>query len=581
MTAPKIKPVQAQDLSKIAASLVLSALIVLAFLLRWRVGLYQLPSFDGCGYIMHAMSISAGKISTIYWARGIDHYYQPLYPAAIALTHLFLKDWMASANLANYILGALLVIPVYLFGAKVYGRTGGIIAAALIVSQPLLVDLSSNPSSEHAFVLMFAFGLYFFHRLIEEKKAGLAALAGLCFGLSYLSRAQAAIFLPISLVTFCGLVLRKKLTVMHAAKFLALVVLGFYIFGLPYDLYCIHKDGSYGLRARQEFFKKVAEPQTNAYYIAERDLDRDAEMLASFRAEREMSPFKYVRTHTREYLAQVRVEFKHSASVMVVEGLIINTLIVAGILLALLAVVLKRPPANDIAKLEPYWLWIFFLIVIPPFTAPAPVRYYVGLLPLFALLGAGGIIFLRELCGQSKWSSWLSTRPALGLWLIALLALYPHARISYLASQKEMTAKQEYQVKVADWLGRVLPDHDKTIMSSLPFAALATGNHWLLLPLDWPMRTIHYAQISGADYLLAEEYPFAWVMLPPDWSDYFTTPLSKPGLKFIASYPPGDAFPQAVLYKIEKPEPEPKRLPNIVFIVIDSLRADRVSASPR
>lgn len=560
----------APELSRIAASLWLAVLVIIAFLLRFRVGYYQQPSFDGCGYIMHAWSIAQGKLTTIYWAKGIDHYYQPLYPLVIVLFHKISSDWSRAAFLANHFLGALLLVPFYLFGKKIYGRTGGIFCAALLTTYPALLELGSNPASEPAFLLGFGFGIYCLQLLIEDRRFRQAILTGLCFGLSYLARSQALVFLPITLLFMLWLVFRKKLRLAPALKAFALLLVSFYVFALPYDLYCIRKDGSYGLRARQEFFKKVAEPQTMAYYLAERELDRDAQMLVNFRKARNFTPLSFVASAPREYLAQAELEFRHSANAMLAEGYIINTLIALLLLLALLAVILKKTPAQEIKKLGAYLIWVFFFALLPPLTAPAPFRYYVGLCPLLALFAAGGVIFMRTACAQKKSLRRLASRPALLFWTFLLLVLFPPARFLYLGSSSEMDKKFGNDLKVAEFLKKHLPGQEKIIMSNNPLPALLTHNHWLLFPLDFPMRTISYAQTQEADYLLAEEYPFAWVELPPDWSDYFTTPFSKPGLKFIASLPEGDPYPTAVLYQVETPRLLPSRLPDLIWVISDS-----------
>ena len=415
MSGAEPKREQPYEPGRFSAGVILALLILAALLLRWRVGLYQPPSFDGCGYIMHAKSIAAGKLTTIYWARGVDHYYQPLYPFLVSVFHLAISNWDKAASLANYFLGALLLIPFYLFGNKIYGGLGGIFSAALLVSYPGLVALSSNPSSEPAFLLAFGFGIYFFHCAVEEKKLGKAMLAGACFGISYLARSQAIIFLPISALCLLWLVLGKKLSLGHAAQYLLLLVVSFYIFALPYDLYCVRKDGSYGLRARQEFLKKVAEPQTMEYYVAERSLDPDATMLANFRAALNSTPARYMLSNPGAYLHQTKIEFLHSSKEMVREGFIINPLILALLLLALVAVVWKNSPNNGIKKFSPYLIWIIFFIVIPPLTAPAPWRYYAGLAPLFALFGAGGLLFLFESCRATKHLAWLGSPTGHGL----------------------------------------------------------------------------------------------------------------------------------------------------------------------
>lgn len=555
------KPDSVPELNCIAAGIWLAALIIIAFLTRLRLGYHGVPSFDGCGYIMHAWNLAQGKLTTAYWAKGVDHYYQPLYPFLILSFHRFFKDWVTAANVSNHILGAALLIPFYFLGRRIYGRVGGIFTAALLVSYPILVELSSGPSSEPAFVLLFGSGLYFLHQLIKEGRYFFAFLTGFFFGLSYLARTQALVFIPVTAFIFLWLVYGKKLKLAPTAKFFALILLSFYLFALPYDLYCRGKDGIYGLRARQEFFKKIAEPQTGYWYIEERDLDKDAETLTNFRMARECSPLKYVLSDPEKYFKVVIIEYRHSAMAMLKDGMVINPLIVCSLLLLFLVVVFKRRPSDQISQFRVHWLWAFFFLVIPPLTAPSAARYYAVLTPILALYGAGGIVFLRDLFASSKYLRSLSAKPALALWILGLIFLFPQTRSRYFGSQPAVDANESNRVKTALWLKKTISEKGKLVMSMEPLAAMMSENNWYLMPADWPMRVVKYAKAQGVDYLLFEESLFSLTSSPLDWSNYFLTPSDKPGLKYVAGWPSGQEYPLAALYRVDKREPAQSRPP--------------------
>ncbi len=564
-----------QELSARSAMVWLLILMVLAFLVRLRVGFYQGLNFDGCGYVMHGWSIAAGHLTTPYWAKGLDHYYPPLYPALIALGQVFTRDWVWAAKIVNHLLGALLLIPCYLIGARLYGRTGGIVAAALLVSSPLLVELGSNGASEPAFLLAFAFGLYFFDRLLREKKMRAALFAGLCFGLAYLARTQAIMFPLIALTVLAWEALRKNIRPAQGLAGLALILVGFYLFALPYDLYCLKKDGVYGLRARQEFFKKVTQPDTASWYIAERDLNRNADMLLNFEQAKDFSPLRWVAAHPGEYFRAVSSRFRQMAALSFQWGTIFSPLLLVLLFCSALALIFPKRKTRHAWLLNP--VWVIFPALLVPLAAPALVRYYAVIVPLLALYAALGALFLREAASKIPGLNWLRSPRALALWVLPLLLLFPHGKLLYLASRAAMEQRESERVRMAKWVSSSVTGRGKIIMSEDAFAAMTSGNYWFLFPMDFPARVIAYAQAQGADYLLVEEHLLTWMEAPLEWTDYFLTPEDKPGLKLVSSYPEGEEFPTAALYRVEQPEPKPAASANVILVVIGSLRPDRLS----
>jgi len=565
------------EISQRLAGFWLIILIAIAFFVRFRVGYYQELNFDGCGYVMHAWSISQGKLSTPYWSKGIDHYYQPLYPALIALFQFFIKDWIWSAKLVNNILGALLLIPFYLLGKRIYGSTGAIFSSALLVSYPILVELSSNGASEPMFLLGFGFGLYFFQRFLEEKKLMLCVLIGTSFGISYLARTQALVFVITAGIILLSYSLLKKIPLSTAISGLCVIFATFYIFALPYDIYCLKKHGIYSLRARQEFFKKVAEPGTAGWFIEERDLDKTAEMLLNFRQAKERSLIWGIFSHPGEYFHSVFTKFRIVLKLAFQWGTLIPLLVIILLFLSGLSWLVGKNPSGLKKIFAPGLLWMSIPAIFILLSAPALIRYFCALAPLLALFASAGLLFLREVFNLSSRLKALNSPGLIFIWILPLLVLFPTGKLRWLASQKQMEAKEKGRREIANWVKSKIRDTNKIIMSEHPFAPMVSGNYWYIFPIDYPARIVRYAQAQAVSYILAEEHLFSWMDAPLELTDYFLSAGDKPGLKFISSYPEGERFPGAVLYEVEKPEPEPSLNANLILIVLNSLRPDHLS----
>ncbi len=299
-------------MNKNKAWTLLGILGFLAILLRAYMANRAQVYFDGCGYIMHAWSIAQGRLTTPYWMAQMDHYYPPLYPTLIYLFHFLIPSWPDAAKTVSVFFSVLLFIPVYALARKMFYEEVALLAAALMVAYPMLVETGSNAYSEPVYLFFICLSMLWGFQMVVEKKSLRALLCGLALGIAYLARPQAVAGLPsLGLALFWFWAVKRQLRLSHFVKFLALILIGFYLFALPYDLYNYRKDGIWGLRIRIEFFKKGYQYDEDLkWYIRERTLNRDATALLTYERARDNSPLAFIRTHPKVYLGWVMKDFK-------------------------------------------------------------------------------------------------------------------------------------------------------------------------------------------------------------------------------------------------------------------------------
>jgi 4-amino-4-deoxy-L-arabinose transferase-like glycosyltransferase len=125
-------------------------------------------------------------------------FHPPLYPFFIAALYSLLGTLVA-VKWAQALLGALLVAALGLAGARAFGERVGLAVAALAAVYPELVWFSAHFWSE---TLFLAFLWWAWERLLAADepaaRAGLAALAGLLWGLAILTRETALYLTPVA-----------------------------------------------------------------------------------------------------------------------------------------------------------------------------------------------------------------------------------------------------------------------------------------------------------------------------------------------------------------------------------------------
>ncbi len=537
---------------------------------------------DGCGYVMHAWSIAQGRLSTPYWMSGIDHYYPPFYPLVIYLFHFVTGSYPWAAKLVSVFCSGLLVILAYFLGKKIFDARVGLFAAAFLVFQPLFFEVGINAYSEPLFLVLICLSMLWAWQMLEQKKPHQAFLAGMFLGLAYLTRGQALAGLAsLVLVLLWFALVQKKFGFRQFARFLLLVLLGFYLLALPYDLYCWKKEKLWGLRFRIEFFKKGYQFDNQLeWFIRERTLTRQGDQFLTLQQARANSPLQFIRTNPAAYRNWLRADFKYVFSKKFLwNNLVTYLLCLSGLFLILGLVLGWQPRLSNFSAHAYLFLWFFPLLIIIPLSVSVIDRYFLPLvLSLAVWFGCGMELLSSKISALARERFKIKSAHLDGAVaaILLLATIYPHSQIREALKVKNIYAQQDE----VNWLKEMTGNADREIiLASQPYSAMYSGNYWYMLPIDNVNRTAIYVRAQKADFLLADSVFYDWTKSPSDYADVFLSPFSKPGLKYLGSFWFGkdQQHVQKTIYKVEPGHASTALRPNIILISIDTLRADHLS----
>ncbi len=131
----------------------------------------------------------------------IDH---PVYPIGVAMVHGLLRDaspegWQASAQCASVLSAVLLVLPVYLIGAELFGEASAWLGVIFFMLLPRNNHVFADALSESTFLLFWSWGLWSALRYLREGKFAWLPLTLGFAAAAYLTRPE-GLLLPLALL---------------------------------------------------------------------------------------------------------------------------------------------------------------------------------------------------------------------------------------------------------------------------------------------------------------------------------------------------------------------------------------------
>jgi 4-amino-4-deoxy-L-arabinose transferase-like glycosyltransferase len=161
-----------------------------AFLLRaWAAASAPVIETDGVRYALAAQQ---------FWDTGsaFDPLFHPLYPIAMALFHALGAGWEPAGRIVSLLCGTLTVLIAGLGTRTLLSRRTALIVAALLAVHPGMVASSAAVLSEAMYTLLLLLAVIAAWVALAGGGAPvLLPLAGLGFGLAYLVRPEAALYL--------------------------------------------------------------------------------------------------------------------------------------------------------------------------------------------------------------------------------------------------------------------------------------------------------------------------------------------------------------------------------------------------
>lgn len=190
----------------------LVAVILISVILRVLAVLNHEIMYDGTAYAALGSSVANNGEFYMDWGTlwppnggpGYSHWLAPLYPTYLAVYYVIFGYSGAVTKTANLIasLGAMAVA--YLVTSSLFDRRGGLMAAAFIGANPVLILLTAYGFSENIVLITFSLALWAMLKGTEDPHYILPA--GILAALGYLSRSNVGYFFLIA--AFIGLAWR-------------------------------------------------------------------------------------------------------------------------------------------------------------------------------------------------------------------------------------------------------------------------------------------------------------------------------------------------------------------------------------
>jgi len=190
------------------------------------VGFHSVGWGDEPDYHRHAADLAAGR-GFISPEGEPTAARPPLCPVVLSAVYRVTGPSHAAGRVLQILLGAGIVLLVYIVAARLFSPTAGVVAAALTAVNPSLIYLSALIMTENlAIVLLLLMLILLAKEAVSERLApGRLALGGLLGGASCLTRPDSAPFvllIPFVVLAFGRATVRRRLA--GAAIFLAVAV---------------------------------------------------------------------------------------------------------------------------------------------------------------------------------------------------------------------------------------------------------------------------------------------------------------------------------------------------------------------
>jgi 4-amino-4-deoxy-L-arabinose transferase-like glycosyltransferase len=189
--------------------------------------------WDGAEYARLATSLFSGH--GYVGLRGTTQFvFPPFYSLTIAALLPFTGDALRAGVAVSLISGTALIFPAYGIASLVYGMRAGYAAAVMAAVLPFAVQLSTVVLADMLFLTLVTTGMYLLLRTVVSRRYADAALAGVAFGLAYLTRPEGLLLELLAVGVVLVLALTRVVKPQRAALLALAVILPFAILAAPY-----------------------------------------------------------------------------------------------------------------------------------------------------------------------------------------------------------------------------------------------------------------------------------------------------------------------------------------------------------
>lgn len=203
--------------------IILLALIIPAFFIRYFLANAQIITNDGLLYIKIAKGISSGNLQGI-----TDYGFFNLYSFLIALFQTILHDWEFSGKMVSVVFGTLTIIPLFFLTKGLFNQNVAIVSVLFYVVHPRFVEYSSDVLREPVFWFFSIAALWLAWEGISRKKYFPFVLSSLATGFAIFTRLEGALVFFIVIIWILWFLLSGK-----GNRKKGLLYISIFLFSLP------------------------------------------------------------------------------------------------------------------------------------------------------------------------------------------------------------------------------------------------------------------------------------------------------------------------------------------------------------
>ena len=479
--------------------------------------------FDQVNYLKLAAS---GKI------HGLNHvlhpYWSPFYPLVVALFSYIVTDFELAGRLVNILCASFIIVPVFFFLKNNFNKKIAFGTSLLIGFYSFSAYYAAKAEAEFLYSFAAIIGVILGWAVVESKKIGKAFLAGIFFGLAYLSRPEGVGFL----ITFWGVIfliiifqIFAKRKVRSYIFILLLSGFGFGIVSFPYLLYLRQATGTWTISTKgvinqqgEMYVMKKDQYTENPFHVLSEDNTKlmmdEIYHIGNFVENRQIEGKTVVKISVIDFAKKVTENFYKIITETVTKVFPLPLIILFG--LGLFA----KPWPRENTYLNLYllsYIVFFWFIVIPVFHIS--LRYFAPLIPIALIWiakGADNLIEWVTVTIKNSIEKWPLSIPVrvVGSILVILLIFFSSILPEFGRRMKKGTDSTiEWgpcieQKKAGLWL-KENGDESPVIMAYNHAVSFYAGNYNIKESVEIPEnkvdRLLAYAKYRGVEYLVLND----------------------------------------------------------------------------
>ncbi len=517
--------------------IIITLLIFLSFVFHLLVLFAQSKSqfvlfSDAAVYMFMARAFLRGDFLTL-----VHPMWAPLYPIISAFFYLLIKNWNIAPRMTSLVSISLLLIPLYFLAKTFTNRFFAVLVCVSVTLFRPLVLSAISPLSESLFVSLFWFGLYFSLLSLKNKDLLITLLAGIFWGLNYLTRVEGSIAFLIFLFFLLfdllkEYLIKKKGVLRRSILIFVLALVGFLVVVLPYQLASLEKfkrpltlEKATALMLYGDY-SRVNSAKTSTW----------AQDIYSLRTPNAKSEFfanfgDYVGKHYDQIFADTITRVKGEMKILFSY---LSWTEKIFLVLGLLAWILIIKRSKEALYLTITLLGSFLLTMV--FAPSVEARYAYNFFTLIPLLIVLGAFYFYKLMKRMKIQ--LALRSAIMIFIFYTMFSVPYKAFGDNLSFKSIDFKKEYILAEDAWL--LKNDPQKRVMMHHEGFGFFSDSFIIYTPTIGNIADlVRYAHLWKTSYLIAQ-----YGELPTQFNFLITNPRDYPGLKLQVN-------DQVLIYKLE------------------------------